>query len=596
MNELTKLERKTLKAIVLRFAEEPFAAEALERAFPGRLTGYEAELGIERLRERAIVETRRKSWGETVHALAPGLFADWQREFVPALADAVLGEGAVEPEYEPKSGLCKLIFRFASEAAHRGLTLTQKGAFHRKDAQRIASLIDADETALQGMAIEYLHQDKLDKRAAIVFDAAMRLGLVRAGTSAVEVNRARLDEWLATPLIDLERETRSLWWEVYTPADPWLQHAAAAFRNMPAGRWFSLTRIADALLRAGVPTGGRSEPEAREALSSYWLRPMAAFGLAELGASACGPAARLTADGDASEEGWYVQPDFEWIVPPAVPYAARWQLEACALFAGGDAVDRYRVTKESWERALRAGWNGERLIETMRRFAAYGMPDSVEAALRQWTDAYGALTIADVTLLRCRDAKDASYIRSAASLSGFIVEQLGELDFIVDGQEAKRLAEELGRQGFSVRTGGAAPAAAFPRDSEESGSERAASTAARPSVSGIVRSRPSGPLFPLDPSPEGAAPLRERISRVPSAWLRSLRSYHTSTVREVVETAIDVRTSVRLAVGGKEVDFVPKRLKPYGPDWIAEGYIDGEAASIAANACEAIQLVVPELE
>jgi len=607
MNELTAVERKALRAIVLRFAEEPFAAEAIERAFPGRVTGFEAELGLERLRARGIVETRRKAWGETIHALAPGLFVDWQRHFVPALREgALLDDEAVEPSYEPKAGFAKQLLFFLADAANVGIGLTQKGTFAKKDTQRLAARMDVGEEALAGLDIAYMHQDKLGKPLAVVYDAALRLGLARNGTAAVEIVRDRLEAWLSSPLPDIERRLTALWWDVYTPADVWLQHGAAAFRGMPPGRWFAVDRVADALLEAGVPTGGRTEAEAREALRAYWLEPMAAFGLAELGSAAGGSAARMPspAEADEDESGWYVQPDFEVIVPPTAPFRARWELEACADYVGGDAVDRYKITKGSWERALGSGRDADALLAVVKAQARYGVPEPVEAALRQWSDAYGALTLEDVTLLRCRNAEDAAYLNGEAAFADCFVARLGELDFVVRRSKAKELADALKRQGFSLRLGGADPsgvsggvadaAGARGATSEAPEAPEAPTTAPAPAAGGIVHSRRNAALFPLDPSPAGTKPLRERLSAAPQTWLRAMRKYHASTVRDLMETAIEARTSVRLVVDGREVELVPKRVTPGGADWIVHGYIDGEEAAVSSDACGEAQLLVPD--
>ncbi|WP_309121368.1 helicase-associated domain-containing protein [Paenibacillus sp.] len=597
MNELTTVERKTLEMIVLRFAEEPFGAEALERAFPGRVTGFEAELGLERLRARGIVETRRKAWGETIHALAPGLFADWQGYYLTALGEpCLLDDAAVEPNYEPKAGFAKLLLFFLADVANVGIGLTQKGTFAKKDAMRLATRVDVAEESLAGLDIAYLHQDKLGKPLAVLYDAALRLGLVRNGASALELDRERVDAWLAKPLPDIEAELRALWWDVYTPSDVWLQHGGAALRRMPPGRWFAVDRAADGLLAAGVPTGGRTEDEAREAIARHWLRPLAAFGFAELGSSEEGLAARMTAplDIDEEETGWYVQPDFELIVPPTAPFRSRWELEACAEYAGGDAVDRYRITKASWERALASGRDAEALLEVVRSGARYGVPEPVEAALRQWSAAYGALTLEDVTLLRCRNAEDAAYLKAEPSLSECFVAQIGELDFIVRRSMTKTLADALKRQGFSLRAGGSAADAASNAEDAGEAPARGRSAAPGASAGGIVHSRRNAALFPLDPAPAGTKPLRERLSAAPQAWLRSMRKYHASTVRDLMETAIDARTSVRLVMDGREVELVPKRVMPAGTDWIVQGYIDGEETTVASSACGEAQLLVPE--
>ncbi|MCI3921510.1 helicase-associated domain-containing protein [Paenibacillus sp. TRM 82003] len=602
---LSEAERKTLRTIVLRYAEEPFTAEAIEAAAPGRVTGFEAELGIERLRARGIVETRRKSWGETVHAMAPGLFPHWQREFVPEIGrlGAVAADGAdcgYEPIEERKTGFAKrLLALLATASTSGGLTLTQKGALHKKDAARLAARLDVDEEALAGLDIAYLHQDKLAKSLAIVYDAALRLGLLRQGVARAELEEGRLSRWLASPNARIDRDLLAFWWDVYTPADVWLQHGAAAIRSAPDGSWIDLDEIAEALLQAGVPTGGRTEEEARDALASYWAEPMAAFGWLVPGKrteeaqewTAYRKEPIETSDGSTEEDaGWYVQPDLEIIVPPSVPYSARWTLEACSDFVQGDTVDRYQITKESWERAIAGGRDGKALLEALRRNALYGVPEPVESLLVRWSETYGAVTLEEVMLLRCKRAEDAAFLAADEGAAPFLLEHVGDLDFIVARQHVKLLTERLKQQGFSPREGrgAAAPSNASTTDEGGSGGD------VEREPSGIVYSRRSVSLYPIDPSPGGADRLRARLDRVPQAWLRSYRRYHASTVRELMETAIDVRTSVRLMVEGREVELVPKRVQPLGAEWIVEGYVNGERTSVSSGACGEAQLLLPE--
>src|SRR5690606_38404056 len=260
-------------------------SESIERAFLGRITGFEAELALERLRGRGIVEARRKSWGESVHALAPGLLADWQRYFIPALADGVLvPTESVDRNYEPHPDFRKLLFFFLAETVYGGgIALTKKGGFQKKDTQRAAARLNVAEAALDGFDITCSHQDSLGKPLAVLYDASLRLGLVYPGQGRVEPAADRIRSWLSLPSRDANAQLLSLWWDVYTPADIWLQHGAAAVRNIPRGQWFSVRRLAQALIEAGVTTSGRCDAEAEQSLFSYWLKPMAAFGLMELG-------------------------------------------------------------------------------------------------------------------------------------------------------------------------------------------------------------------------------------------------------------------------------------------------------------------------
>jgi hypothetical protein len=593
---LTGIEEKTLRSIVIGFAEEPFTAEALEKANPGHMTGYEAELGIERLRKRGIIESRRKAWGETIHVLSPNLLPDWQRTIVSSPFESfIVSDEDIEGAYQPRSGFAKLLFNLLADAAYVGLPLTQKGFFHKKDIQRLLERMDISEAELSGLDITYIHQDKVPKPLAIVYDAALRLGLLRNGVGRVEIVTPRLTEWLQLSACEAERRILALWWDVYTPADIWLQHAAAAIRNLPKGCWCSADRMVDALLETGIPTGGKSRKEAMQQLRAYWLEPMAAFHWLELGQAVNRERAEETVirwrelpTTEEEEEGWYVQPDFEMIVPPNLPYCARWELEAFGTYVGGDTVDRYKITKQSWERALDLGRGPDELLGTVRKYALYGVPEPVEQSLSQWSVSYGALVLEEVTLLRCKRAQDAAFLRSEEAFSGMIVEQINDLDFIVAKPHVKTLVEGLKKRGFSTKLGSVKPGSAV-LDSLNTDSDASAVFGG-----GIVHSRRNVEVFPIDTAPAGMERLKERLQRVPQAWLRSFRKYHVSTIRELVETAIDVRTSVKLTVGSQTLEMVPMRVQSLGGDWIVQGFVDGQETSVSSDACAEAQLLIPE--
>src|SRR5690606_24572408 len=144
------LERRMLRAALLRFAMEPFTSEALEQAYAGQLTGFAVELALERLRERGIIVTRRKSWGETIHSIAPDVFDGWQRHYIPQLDNAMLADESQAGLPEPKADLAKLILLIAAELERRRPALTRSGWLRKADAARLEGRMDVNCEALDG--------------------------------------------------------------------------------------------------------------------------------------------------------------------------------------------------------------------------------------------------------------------------------------------------------------------------------------------------------------------------------------------------------------------------------------------------------------
>jgi hypothetical protein len=589
VEELTIPEKKTLETIVLYFAEEPFTSETLEEAAQGRLTGYEAELGIERLRGRGILETRRKSWGERFHRLAPGCFAEWQQALIGEAAAAekiLLDSESVMPVQDMPTGFPKALFLFLADAAYDGLALTQKGVLHHRDLQRLTAKIDWPEEWLAGLNIQYLHQEKLPKSIAILYDAALRLGLVRNGAAKVEIVEERVESWLSLPSSAMEERLLDLWREVYTPRDVWLQHGAAWIQRLPEGRWCSVKAMTAALAEAGAATGGRSIEEGMRALEGEWLRPMAAIGFLELGERMPGGELAVRKPSRLEgEERWFVQPDLDILVPPAVSYRALWIAASCAERIGGHPLDTYKITKKSWTKALEAGKDPEKLLEALEAYAAHGIPDSVRTTLQQWSESFGAVSIQEAALLRIRREEDAAFLRQEESIAPFIAEVLNAQVFLIPKRHVPRLAEALKQLGFTPR---------LTREAEGAEAASSPKTASLPPSAGLVHSRRNAAVYPIDPAPEGTERLQERISKLPVSWLASLRQYHASTYRDMLETAAELRVSVKLLVAGREAEFIPKSLQQSGSEWTVRGWMDGKEKQIASAEIGGAQLVIPD--
>ncbi|WP_233531795.1 helicase-associated domain-containing protein [Paenibacillus alkalitolerans] len=604
---LTNTEDKTLRVIVLHFAEEPFTCDALEAAAPWALTGYEAEIGVARLRRRGIVTTRKKAWGERIHSLTTGVFDHWRQAYMPASPDdwTVADEHAA-PHNEPKRGLASLLFGLLAIAQFEGLPLTQKGTLHKRDLQRVTERFDVTDSEFAGMQCSYMHQDKYGISFAVVYDAALRLGLLNNGVDQSAPVEGKVLSWLELSAREMDERLLKLWWEVYTPNDVWLQQAAALLRSLPQGRWTTARRMADTMLAAGVPAGSRSAEEAALAVASHWLKPMRALGWLESGSAANDPEQtayrwRGTEEGGAAEAAdnrWYVQPDFEVIVTPAVPYSLRWELEAAAVYEGGEYVERYRLTKHSWQRAIECGRDSERLIETLRGGAKYGLPSNVEDTLREWGEQYGTVKLEQATLLRCRDAYHAEQIRSHPQTTSFIAAQLSDRDFIVFSGKADELFSLLERQGYSPRKTNAV-SQSKPRTREAAGEAPpaaridAASSDWGDRPQGIIFEKRTASLFPVDPAPP-APELQAVTDSVPQSWVKQFRRYHLSTMRDLMETAARIKTTVKLGRDGAEHMFYPRRIERAGDRFRAVGYMNGSEVSIIPEEWEEVQLLLPD--
>jgi hypothetical protein len=590
--QLTGIERSILQKIIIRFGQDPFTSEALEAAFPTVMTGHEIERGIILLRNRKLIETRKKAWGEIFHLLAYGQFVKLQHYFFgPQLLECIIPEQCVTPIIDRRRGFPKLLFFFLAVATYPGLTLSQKGGFHKKDVVKLERRLDVSDSDVDGLQMQYLHQDKMNRPVAIIFDAALRLGLVRQGFQRLDVLQDNVKSWLQQSEARMMDRLFTLWVDTYSPSDVFLQHVGAVLTNLPPSQWLSIRKLVQVLSDAGVIRSQQSESDTLRAVIDYWVRPMIAFGFFETGTC------EVTNQMEASEElvirrtdygfdqedspSWMIQPNFEVLVPPSMPYTARWLLESCAQFVTGDTIDTYLITRKDWERALENGQDCERLIDDLQQYNETSVPESIAWVLREWSDHHGSITIEEVTLIRCKNVLLATQLRVDSQFAQFAPQEMGPCDFIIPKQQLHAATAWLIKQGyapFSVK------------QTEHLSNDHTA----HDHTLGIIHTQRNGMLFPLDDDPPGMQQLREQFEGVPQAWTQHLRKYHPSTMRELLTTAIKLRTAVKVSNNHEQWLFIPKRVLVNGAEWIVHGYAFGHDSQLSSNETVDLQIIVFE--
>ncbi|NQX43831.1 helicase-associated domain-containing protein [Paenibacillus tritici] len=303
---------------------------------------------------------------------------------------------------------------------------------------------------------------------------------------------------------------------------------------------------------------------------------------------------------DCAASGFIVQPDFEVLVPPEVPYAVRWTLAGYAELLHNEDLWSFRLTRERLEAAAEQGSDPSEVIAWLSAHAAGGLPEQVELSLRQWARGIGRTVLADVLLLSCAGEQEGQDIAEHPRLQD-IVTRIGPLHFIVRPEAAGQLRKELTAAGLapSVRTGGA---------NEDTGQQRlfepfAPSGATRcyelPSAAGergLLGTGPSPQLLPLDRDSRMKLELPGEEA-VPQMWFNQWRQYHITTAQKIMEQALGWGIKVRLSHQGRAAEFIPERIS--GRPWKVRGILllpDTETAEeieLAAEDWEEMKLLHP---
>lgn len=302
----------------------------------------------------------------------------------------------------------------------------------------------------------------------------------------------------------------------------------------------------------------------------------------------------------SASPGFIVQPDFEVLVPPEVPYTVRWTLAGCAELLHHEDLWSFRLTRERLEAAADQGRAPGEVISWLNAQAAGGLPEQVELALRQWARAIGRTELAEVLLLSCAGEQEGEDIAAHPRLQD-IVTRIGPLHFIVRPEAAGQLRKELAAAGLapSVRAGDLNRAAPHPRMFEPSGPNGPAQRYELPAAAGergLLGTGSSPKLLPLD---RGGPPMLELPGEeaVPQMWFNQWRQYHITTAQKVMEQALSWGIKVRLSYEGKAADFIPERIS--GRPWKVRGTLllpgteTAEEIELAAEDWQEIQLLHP---
>lgn len=448
----------------------------------------------------------------------------------------------------------------------------------------------------------------------IVLDLLLALGLVSQQADGYTLEPDLLQQWLCLPEAAMNSILYEQAEERYASREPLQQHIRLLLRRsgFQPGQWYSLAGMLEQLA-AAIPAAAGEGRAASEAAALGWLSSMAGFGWAELGATADGRhafrwaaamprrqggAAAPAADGEhpLPAAGFIVQPDFEVLVPPEVPYVQRWRLAACAEWLQCDVLWSFRLTREMLEHAVAQGMPVADTLSWLQEHTHGGLPESVAFALEQWGRSIGRTTLESVRLLSCLSEEDAEIIAAHPRLTGML-NRVGPLHFIVQAEHVVMVNRELTEAGLAPQ--GAAherfPANGAKLLLDNDGKTSGVYTVPNLNPGLLPLGGKLRHLTPIEPGPE--ADLLPNETQVPPMWSREWRTYHITTAEKVMEQGLRWGVKVRLAVQDEIVHFIPRRIQRQ--PWRVSGHLlrgtDSDAVEMELKAGDwrEMQLILP---
>lgn len=282
---------------------------------------------------------------------------------------------------EGKPDIAAELLHLIAWIEREGLPLTGKGTIHKKSVQKLSVITVLSSTDFEGLGIRYEHSDLYPIHVAILLDLLLSLNLVQKAEGRIRIVDHQLQQWLKLSWGQMHREIYQACVDRYGNTEPTLQHFRHQLAVLSPGKnvWCRIVN-------------STCEPQIRG-----WLYALAGWGYGDVGEDQSGALAfrwliepqsllnlRQEAVGEAEPCGFYMQPDFDMLVPPEAGPDVIWMLEQCAERVTRDRMSIYRLTRERFISAIASGYGLPAVIEFLDQYALTGIPENVRIALADW--------------------------------------------------------------------------------------------------------------------------------------------------------------------------------------------------------------------
>jgi hypothetical protein len=375
-------EKQTLQLIVGKFAALPFnLLNLLAVANEAEISGAELIAGIAGLRRKGIIFAISKHWGENSYSLPEDLLHIWQDILmIPSIAWERVSDSDVQTSMEEPKLVLNNLFCFLNYLDHQEVILTQKAEIPKRQIPKIAEKLQLIDSELIRWRINPKYLSVYPYTLALTMDIAERLHLSLWTETRICLCRNELNKWLELSQAEMNKQIFRLFYDVFVPISAGNQHFLTKISFLPFHNWYLIEDFTSWLREYDIII-----------LFTDWMESCEAFGWIEQGLDHSSRGIfRLSINQESSIEcltptgKFYVQPDYEILVPPDVSYAVRWELTYISDHIHTEQIGIYRLTELSLQRALQSGKSLDYWLDFLNEHSFYGVPESMLYVLKQW--------------------------------------------------------------------------------------------------------------------------------------------------------------------------------------------------------------------
>jgi hypothetical protein len=413
-------EKQTIKLIVCDFAAQPFNISSLRVAAYGSetiISGAEATAGLAGLQRKGIIYAMRKHWGECSYCLPTDMLRIWHNIVMEsAVPWKEIEDREILSVSEAPSLVIVNLMLLLNYIEFHEVVLTKKGDIPKRHINKIVEHLQWNEEFLCIWKPKPEYMVLYPLQMALALELADQLNLIHWSLTKLSLCRSNLKKWLQLSKYEMANRIYAIFQDVFVPSSAAEEHFLAKLSALSSQKWYMLEDFTTWLQEYDIII-----------MFSDWMNVMEAFGWIEQGFDQLGRAIfRLKLkQGNSHDEmvpqgKFYVQPDYEILVPPDVSFAIRWELSFIADHIRTDQVGVYRLNEQSLQRALWSGRSLEQCLQFLSEHCFYCIPDSIQSALKQWAHSANpsSLISQKIASLELEDA-DSAAIRTTLELGSY---------------------------------------------------------------------------------------------------------------------------------------------------------------------------------
>lgn len=161
-----------------------------------------------------------------------------------------------------------------------------------------------------------------------------------------------------------------------------------------------------------------------------------------------------TCDLEKSGGSLIVQPNFELLLLQP-DYQTLYQLLPFTKVEQVEMVSRLILTRDTVRRGIEAGWNVERILQTLQRLSTKELPQNILYTLQDWERVFKDATVSQVLLLELGNEALTDELCHSSKLSNLGLRRLGPCAVAVESQVSLQvLRSTLEKEGMIVRVQG----------------------------------------------------------------------------------------------------------------------------------------------